>query len=109
MAARITISLAENDFVEIHLNEEGRDLLVRELQRLNAATSTCTLPRKDTRWRTWNSDRSPIAQATRSLSGERSFCGSMPGTASTILTRSIEHERAWRLALLKMHDRRRIA
>ena len=37
MAARITISLSENDFVEIHLNEEGRNLLVRELQRLNAS------------------------------------------------------------------------
>lgn len=37
MAARITISLGENDFVEIHLNEEGRDRLVRELQGLNAS------------------------------------------------------------------------
>jgi hypothetical protein len=37
MAARITISLAGNDFVEIHLNEEGRDLLVRELLGLTAS------------------------------------------------------------------------
>jgi hypothetical protein len=37
MAARITITLGENDFVGIHLNEEGRDLLVRELQGLNAS------------------------------------------------------------------------
>jgi hypothetical protein len=36
MAARITISVRDDDFVEIHLNEEGRDLLVRELQSLNA-------------------------------------------------------------------------
>jgi hypothetical protein len=37
VAARITINLSDNDFVEIHLNEEGRDLLVRELQGLNAS------------------------------------------------------------------------
>ena len=36
MASRITISVRDDNFVEIYLNEEGRDLLVRELQRLNA-------------------------------------------------------------------------
>jgi hypothetical protein len=36
MASRITISVRDDNFVEIYLNEEGRDLLVRELQRLSA-------------------------------------------------------------------------
>jgi len=34
MGARITFSLASSGGLEIWLNEEGRDLLVRELQRL---------------------------------------------------------------------------
>lgn len=35
MAARITISLTAKGELEIWLNEEGRDLLVRELQHLS--------------------------------------------------------------------------
>jgi hypothetical protein len=35
MSARITVNLAANGEFEIWLNEQGRDLLVRELQRLS--------------------------------------------------------------------------
>jgi hypothetical protein len=35
MTARITINLATNGVFEMWLNEQGRDLLVRELQHLN--------------------------------------------------------------------------
>jgi hypothetical protein len=35
MSARITINLAANGMFEIWLNEQGRDLLVRELQHLS--------------------------------------------------------------------------
>jgi hypothetical protein len=34
MSARITISLSSGGELHIHLNEEGRDLLIQELQRL---------------------------------------------------------------------------
>ena len=34
MSARITFSLASDGELEIWLNEQGRDLLVRELQNL---------------------------------------------------------------------------
>jgi hypothetical protein len=35
MSARITVNLAANGVFEIWLNEQGRDLLVRELLRLS--------------------------------------------------------------------------
>ena len=35
MSARITVNLTAEGKLEIWLNEKGRDLLVRELQRLN--------------------------------------------------------------------------
>jgi hypothetical protein len=35
MSARITINLAASGVLEIWLNEQGRDLLVRELQHLS--------------------------------------------------------------------------
>jgi hypothetical protein len=35
MSARITVNLAANGEIEIWLNEQGRDLLVRELQHLS--------------------------------------------------------------------------
>jgi hypothetical protein len=50
MAARITINLGDNDSLEIHLNEEGRDLLVRELQGLNASNDHLHLAPQGHRW-----------------------------------------------------------
>jgi hypothetical protein len=35
MKARITVSISEEDTLEIFMNEAGRDLLVKELQLLN--------------------------------------------------------------------------
>ncbi len=47
MCARITINMSEAGELEIWLNEEGRDLLVRELKRLSERSDHVRLAPED--------------------------------------------------------------
>jgi hypothetical protein len=50
MSARVTVNLTASGTFEIWLNEEGRDLLVKELQRLNAGNEHFHLGPGDLGW-----------------------------------------------------------